>query len=111
MNLELLGFNWKFKESFSVYENQDIIPGRVASSSHGIYKIWTNNGSIVAKVSGRFDYTIVSPMDYPIVGDWVALQKPINQGPGVIHHVLERRSALCRKAAGTVAEVVAFIRH
>lgn len=108
MDLLQIGFDPCFRETFAVHAGPGIVPGRVASASHGIYSVWTENGPVQAETSGRFEYTVDSRMDYPVIGDWVAMQPPLNSGPGIIHHVLERRSCLCRKAPGSVAEVQAM---
>jgi ribosome biogenesis GTPase len=65
-------------------------------------------GDLLAEVSGRFRHQTIVASGYPTVGDWVALE-PFARDRGIIHAVLERRSAFIRKAAGqtTEAQVVA----
>ncbi|HPQ40059.1 MAG TPA: ribosome small subunit-dependent GTPase A [bacterium] len=108
MDLEQLGYHEFFQTAFAVFDGSGLIPGRVASATHGIYGIWTGDGPVQAETSGRFEFTAASRLDYPVIGDWVAMQPPLNSGPGIIHHVLERRSCLCRKAPGTVVDVQAM---
>lgn len=105
MQLEHAGFDSFFQKSFSSFKSPGVIPGRVSAASHGLYQVWTSEGAIPAEVSGRFDFMAESRMDYPVIGDWVVLQEPVQQGPGIILHVLERRSCLSRKAPGSKAEV------
>jgi len=108
MDLQQMGYNAFFQDAFAVHAGPGIVPGRLTSASHGIYGVWTEKGRLRAETSGRFEYTVDSRRDYPVIGDWVALQLPVNSGPGIIHHVLARRSCLCRKAPGSVADVQAM---
>ena len=66
------------------------------------------DGERSAEVTGRLRYTAASRLDFPAVGDWVALQ-PNGDSSAVIHAVLPRRTLLLRKAAGmlTEAQVIA----
>ncbi len=73
--------------------------GRIISQDKGSYKAVTENGEFKAQVSGKFRFNATNISDYPAVGDFVMLDE--NDGNAVIHHILNRKSAFIRKAAGT----------
>ncbi len=73
--------------------------GRIISQDKGLYKAVTENGEFKAQISGKLRYNAISISDYPAVGDFVMLDE--NDGNAVIHHILNRKSAFIRKAAGT----------
>lgn len=73
--------------------------GRIISQDKGLYKAVTEKGEYKAQVSGKLRYNTINISDYPAVGDFVFLDE--NDGNAVIHHILNRKSAFIRKAAGT----------
>ena len=105
MDLNVLGFDSWFEEVYGVFRSPGMVPGRIAQASHGLYQAWTQIGTISAEVSGRFEFTAVDRMDYPVVGDWVVMQEPLDGGPGIIHHVMDRKTCLSRKAPGSIVNI------
>jgi len=77
----------------------DLSIGRIISQDKGLYKLITEKGEFKAQISGKLRYNSVNISDYPAVGDFVMLDE--NDGNAVIHHVLSRKSAFIRRAAGT----------
>lgn len=77
----------------------DLKVGRIISQDKGLYKIVSKNGEFKGQISGKFRYQALNISDYPAVGDFVMLDE--NDGKAIIHHVLSRKSAFIRKAAGT----------
>lgn len=76
--------------------------GRVVSQSKHIYRVAVQGREILASVSGRFRQNSGSPVDFPVVGDFVMVDRADGlAGDAVIHGVLERSSVFIRKAAGT----------
>jgi len=76
--------------------------GRVVSQSKHIYRVAIGDAELFAKVSGRLRQSASSPLDYPVTGDFVMLDRAdASEGEAVIHHVLSRKSLFVRKAAGT----------
>lgn len=73
--------------------------GRIISQDKGMYRAVTENGEFKAQISGKLRYNAVSISDYPAVGDFVMMDE--NDGNAIIHHILTRKSAFIRKAAGT----------
>jgi len=66
------------------------IAGRVASSNHGRFLVWTEAGDVDASVSGLLRR---AGELWPAVGDWVVLREDAE----VIARVLDRRTKLSRK--------------
>ncbi len=90
--LNQLLYRPRFAQAASAYPS--LCPGRVVQQQKGCYFVATNEGEILAQVSGRMRFETESSAELPAVGDFVMLEG------GVIRHVLPRFSALVRKAAG-----------
>lgn len=98
--MENIGLSLGLLAKATSYEN--IYIGRVFSQYKDLYKVVTENGELTAKISGKFRFAVKTLSDYPAVGDFVMLDRNENdRGNGVIHHVMTRKSAFIRKAAGT----------
>ncbi|WKY43198.1 ribosome small subunit-dependent GTPase A [Eubacteriaceae bacterium ES2] len=83
----------------------DFYPGRVLSQSKGIYRVITEQGQLYAEISGKFRFESQRQTDYPAVGDFVMLDRETDEnGHGIIHQVLPRKSIFSRKAAGKLTE-------
>ncbi|UWP59407.1 ribosome small subunit-dependent GTPase A [Ruminococcus gauvreauii] len=99
-DMKELGFTDYFADQAALYG--DMYAGRVFSQSRDLYHVMCTGGELMARVSGRFRYEASLPADFPAVGDFVMLDRETNRdGDAVIHHVLPRKSAFVRKAAGT----------
>ncbi len=61
-------------------------------------------GHFRAKLSGSFLHHHHLSHELPCVGDWVCVARPAGDGIGVVHSLLERRTALRRKSAGKVVD-------
>lgn len=76
--------------------------GRIVSQSKQIYRVAVKSGEITAQVSGRFRQQAAPPVDFPVAGDFVMLDREDDTGgSAVIHRVLTRKSLFVRKAAGS----------
>ncbi len=108
MQLTDLGWTPHFDASFQPYAGTGLAPARVAREDRGLYRLWTEDDVLTARVTGRFSEAAQSPTDYPAVGDWVAVQ-PHDGGQAAICALLPRTSAFTRGAAGSgnAAQVVA----
>jgi len=69
MSLNLYGWNSLRDNEISVFEGSGLYPGRIISSSRGIYTIITESGEARAELSGSFRYKAISNLEYPVVGD------------------------------------------
>ena len=103
--LETYGWDDAWTVAFEPFRQGGLTPGRVAIQHRGAYDVVTEDGDVRARVSPRLRRE-AAPADFPVVGDWVALD-----GKGVVQAVLPRRTAFVRRAAadsgsGTVREQV-----
>ena len=95
-----VGFSQRFVAEATLYDGLYI--GRVISQSKDLYRVVTVNGELTAQISGRLRFDAQTLSDYPAVGDFVMIDRKDDvNGNAVIHHVLSRKSAFVRKAAGT----------
>ncbi len=100
-NLLELGLNEGYIREASSY-NESFHLGRVSVQYKDIYRIVTEEGEVLARVSGKLSYSSNSTFDYPVVGDWVLLDRRDNKnGDAIIHKVLNRKSYFSRKIAGS----------
>ena len=75
---------------------------RVSSQHKDLYRVITVSGEMRAEPSGKMGYLANDLPDYPAVGDWVMVDRLNDDGGNaIIRHILPRRTALTRKAAGT----------
>ena len=99
-SLEDLGWGPFFQEQTEQLNNPALIPMRVAEEQRGAYTLWGPRGALDAVLPGRMLHEAQGRDDLPAVGDWV-LARPLPGEPrAVVDHLLTRRSALSRKAAG-----------
>jgi ribosome biogenesis GTPase / thiamine phosphate phosphatase len=104
-NLLELGLNEGYIKEASSY-NENFYLGRVSVQYKDIYRIVTEEGEVLARVSGKLSYSSNSTLDYPVVGDWVLLDRTDNKnGDAIIHKVLTRKSCFSRKIAGNRYDV------
>ena len=80
------------------------MPGRVALEHTHIYRVMTEAGESLARVSGRLRHHASARAEFPAVGDWVALAPAEHTGDARIIAVLPRRSRFSRRAAGDSTE-------
>lgn len=79
---------------------QGLSLGRICEEHKNVYKIITESGIVTGKVSGKFNYESYSRLDYPAVGDWVAVEGDETYESKIIRGVLNRNSIFTRKVAG-----------
>lgn len=101
----LTDFGWRPEQdqAFAPYVTRGCVPARVASESQHLYSLYTEQGEVLARVSGKFRHTARGRQDFPAVGDWVAASL-LPGGEAVIHGVLPRHSRFSRKVAGETTE-------
>jgi len=100
MKLEIFGWNSFFEVRFAQYSDQGLLPGRVTIQHKDRYVLFTEQGEVSGKVSGKFRFEVSGLHAFPAVGDWVVFEIDSGDHSAVIHHVLERRSKFSRKVAG-----------
>ena len=104
MKLEDFGYNDKLRK-FSV-ENKlsDFEIGRVIAEHKERYIVITENGEYEAEITGNLRFTAKSRIDFPAVGDWVALTT-YDAAFSVVHKILPRMSMITRQAVGQFGEI------
>jgi len=108
LSLEPYGWNEELEEAWSALGEPDLAPARVLAQHRGVLAVRTADDERDAEVSGSLQQR--APRGgLPVTGDWVAVRIPPGDGVALIEHVLPRRTAFVRKAAGEadVEQVIA----
>lgn len=95
-----LGFRPFFAAQFAALDRPGLVPARVAADGRGVYQLLGCRAPL-GELSGRLRYDLQGSA-LPTVGDWVAVADGDERA--VIHHVLDRRTAMVRRAADTTAQ-------
>lgn len=106
MNNKLLnlGFSERITQEATLYP--ELYIGRVVAQYKELYKVVTEQSEVLAEISGKLRHSSVELSDYPAVGDFVMIdRKDETHGNAIIHHILTRKSAFIRKAAGKTQDV------
>ena len=99
INLKDYGLSERFEQEATLHDG--LFVARVTVQHRELYTVICETGEISASVSGKFAYQADDPTSFPAVGDWVMIDRiDKSEGNAVIHHVLRRKSALARGAAG-----------
>lgn len=99
-NLYQLGLNAFFEQEAALYK--DLHLARISVQHKDLYMVITAKGEVRAELSGKLQFWGRDSQEYPAVGDWVMVDRPDDiGGNAIIHHRLQRKSALARKSAGT----------
>jgi ribosome biogenesis GTPase len=101
-SLEALGWNAGFAKAFAPLAGPDIVPGRVSLEHQRIYRVLTESGEVLARMTGRMRHEAAAAVGYPAVGDWVALRVRPGEVRATLEAVLPRVSRFSRKVPGDV---------
>jgi ribosome biogenesis GTPase len=102
--LEKYGFTKKNNTEAMNYP--DLIPSRIISQYQDLYKVVTEQGEFFATLSGKFRHEAKHLLEFPAVGDFVMVDRMNDDdGNGIIHYVLNRKSSFERTAVGVKNEV------
>ncbi len=77
---------------------------RVVAVDRDLLLLMDQTGSFRAKLAGSYLYRHQQSQELPCVGDWVCVEKHQTDDFGLVHMLLERRTALRRKSAGDSIE-------
>lgn len=103
-SVEQLGYDeWFAQKEFDLL-NDEFVVARVVEVNKNNYKVSSGKNEIQAELSGKFLFSIESSLDYPTVGDWVAVQYFDQNSHAIIHQLLPRKSVLKRKDPGKKVE-------
>lgn len=97
--LEKLGWD-KWFEGLPIQCGPNETLARVAAVDRDQLLLLNDGGAFRAKLSGSYMYHHRLSQELPCVGDWVCVEKNPEDDLGIIHSLLERKTSLCRKAAG-----------
>jgi ribosome biogenesis GTPase len=103
-SLSDFGWNEFFEAHFQPYGAGEYKAGRVLLEYNHLYRVYTEEGELLAELAGKLRHEAASRADLPTVGDWVVLEPRAEEGKATIQAVLPRRSKFVRKAAGTRTE-------
>ncbi len=102
--LEKYGASERFLTEATLYPC--LTMGRILSQYRDLYRVVGADGEFLAEVSGKFRHETKHISDFPVVGDFVMTDRGDDiSGNAIIHHVLTRKSAFARSAAGQTNEV------
>ncbi len=104
MNLEELGYNDKLEKLRIENNLNDFEIGRVISEHKERYIVKTERGEFEAEITGNLRFSAKSRVDFPAVGDWVALTI-FDSDFSIIHKILPRFSTILRQAVGQFGEI------
>lgn len=99
MTINLFGWNEQRAAQFEGFSADGLVPGRVVAEHRTHYRVATNAGELSAEISTRHRTNAQERSDLPGVGDFVAIRFAPDDGPAMIEAVLERSSAIVRKAS------------
>lgn len=106
MNLNHLGWDGMFADSFARHSAKEQCAGRVTAAHRNHYTVATGTGDLQCEVSGQFRHHATGAQDFPAVGDWVVLDQQ-GAGLGIVRAVLPRRSQFSRRDPGGGEQVIA----
>jgi ribosome biogenesis GTPase len=104
INLTHLGFGEWFEDQLKLRCGPDDKVARVAAVDRDQLLLIDETGSFRAKLAGSYWHRHHLPQELPCVGDWVCVERHNQDGFGLIQAVLERKTTLRRKAAGSTTE-------
>ena len=103
MDLRDYGWDAATASSFETFAERGWLPARVVKQARDLSTLVGAGGELAGEVSGRFRHEARGPVDFPVVGDWAAIEER-DDGRALIQAILPRRSAFTRKAAGEAVE-------
>jgi ribosome biogenesis GTPase len=105
--LQKWGWNSNFDALWNTGERENTVPARVIAQQRKFWRIAGAFGECWAEASGKQRLAPDEGVEWPAVGDWVAVETRDAGSPALIREVLPRRSRFVRKMAGNrIAEQV-----
>jgi ribosome biogenesis GTPase len=100
--LSSYGWSETLQNDFAPFAAEGLAPARVIVQQRNLYRLVIDTGEIEGRISGRFAHEAADGA-YPVTGDWVAVE--LKGDAAVIAHVLPRKTAFTRMAAGTAKDM------
>ena len=105
MNTIHLGWSPFFESQLVSGERSRYSVGRILEERRNCYVLRTEDGcDVLASVAGKLQYEASGRGKLPSVGDWVCASVRAEEGRATIHRLLERRTKISRKGAGSVID-------
>lgn len=105
-SLEQLGYSPFFSAQIELIAQEELNVARISADGRDVFQLAGVESSL-GELSGKLRQRVQTHhLDRPIVGDWVTVSQ--HGARAVIHHVLERRTLLLRRAAGSDAQAQAI---
>ncbi len=94
------GWDGAWERASATRATDPFVPARVIAEHRGAYEVVLDGASppLAARLAGRLRHLAASPVDLPVVGDWVAVDARPAEGSATVHAVLPRRSRIQRRA-------------
>lgn len=100
MALNRWGWDSYFEALWGENERENVLPSRVVAEHRGFWRVAGDFGECWAEVSGKLRSAAYESVEWPAVGDWVAVELLDDKSSAVIREVLPRRSGFVRKSPG-----------
>lgn len=100
INPRKLGYDEWFNSVDTQFIKGEFTPARVIEVNKNSFMVSDGTHEMPAELSGKFIFDAENSLDFPTVGDWVAIQAVDNYMLAIIHTVLPRKTLLKRKEPG-----------
>ncbi len=98
--LEEWGWSSFFAKQFKTWEKTGYLPAKIIRGEKNYFRVWSLEGELTVRFTGRIRHKAGGRADLPVVGDWVVVE-PQSGDRGTIHARLERKSSFSRNLPGT----------
>jgi ribosome biogenesis GTPase len=103
MTLADLGYHDDMEQFRKELRPDGYIMGRIVAEHRERYMVQTEDGELEAEVLGQLRFSTRDRLEFPAVGDWVAVSV-YNESDAIIHAIYPRRNTLQRQAVGKFGE-------
>lgn len=104
MSISRWGWNSYFEALWCNRERKKVQPARVIGQQRRFWRVGGEFGECWAEAGGKLHLSAGPGVEWPAVGDWVAVQFRDQESSAMIQEVLARRSRFARKAPGRKIE-------
>ncbi|MBP9815265.1 MAG: ribosome small subunit-dependent GTPase A [Candidatus Levybacteria bacterium] len=91
-----LGFNKFFESNLKELKIEKYTIARVIAEYREAYRVISNHGDFLAKITGKQIFNATKREDYPAVGDWILITE-LRDNKAIINHILPRKTILMKK--------------
>jgi len=100
-----LGWSPFFENQITSDDRSRYSVGRILEERKNCFVLLTEDGhEMLASVAGKLQYEASGRGELPTVGDWVCASVRSQEARATIHRLLERRTKISRKGAGSVTD-------